>query len=240
MDRIKGSLIDTYYYNSNDSLKKNAIYCQQIDRFILLDDYDVWITFKTANILSSKIATTVYLLPADANHLTNDNCINYTILNKTIFKRSNTADLIQSQTPTVKKLGSKNIIEADFPEDYKNPEGVYHIIKLKEYANFVNKIVFATEIANSKNWIDNKTISSSFFPDSWSDDISSYEVSSHEQDRSIFNQINSILYFSNSIEEARNSMILFFHQSLVQNSLSASKLKWFYEIARESNPFVIG
>jgi len=235
MDRKRKSVIDTYYYNRDNSSKKNAIYCQQIDRFILVDDYDYWITFKTANVLSSKVAVTVYLLPSKNNNIDNGNCMNYSIFNKTAFKRSNVAELIRNQNPSIRKLESNNLLESGIPEDYKSPEGVHNLIKLKNYADFVNKFVYATEISNSKNTIDNKTIPNSFFAESWNDMFFSYEDKFNE--RSLYNEINSILYYSESIEEASSRIMNVFYQALNDKNITLAKVKWFYALANEENPF---
>jgi hypothetical protein len=237
MDRKIGSLIDSYYYNENGSLKKNAIYCQQIDRFIVFDSYNSQMSFETANILSSKIASTVYLLPEEVTYMDNSNCINYTIFNKTVFKRSGVSDLIQSQTPTIKKLNPNNIIKMDVPEDYKNPEGISQLIKLKEYADFVNKYTFAIEIANSKNWKNNKYISETFFQKEWNNLLVTYEVDTHEFDKSVYNEIKKILYFANSIDEARTDIYNFLFVALKNNTISFSLTEWFFSLANEPNPF---
>lgn len=236
MDRYFSNALENQYYNSNGSRKKNAIYCQQIDRYILIDDYDLWITMKTAQVLSSKLATTVYQLPENIEDMNNSNCMDYSIFNKTLFKRKNVADLIQNQTPTLKKLKSENIFKVGVPEDYKNEEGLLQLKKLKNYVDFTNKVIYATEFSNAKNWVDNKVIANMFYPQEWNDIISSYEDKT-ASGRSVFNEINTILYFSNTVEEARNKISAAFENAFDNNTVSFERVTVFYKIIKENNPF---
>jgi hypothetical protein len=236
MERQIDTLLDSHYYNKDGSRKKNGIYCQQIDRWILIDDYDMWITFKTAQALSSKLATTVYILSEDIAEMDNMNCLNFSMNNKTIFKRKNVADLIQNQTPTMKKLVEGNIVEVGLPEDYKSGEGIRQLKKMKNYVNFVNKAVYAIEICNSKNWIDNKTVSTTYHPKEWSNVITPYEHKS-DSDKSVFSEINSVLYFSDSVNEAKAEMQKLFEFYLDEFLVSTNLVNIFYKIIKEKNPF---
>jgi predicted RNA-binding protein with TRAM domain len=237
MERQPDTLLDSHYYNSDGSRKKNGIYCQQIDRWILIDDYDMWITFKTAQALSSKLATTVYVLSEDIAGMTNLNCLNYSMMNKTIFKRKNVADLIQNQTPTMKKLVEGNIVEVGIPEDYKSGDGIRQLKKMKNFVNFVNKTIYGIEICNSKNWIDNKTVSTTFHPTEWSEVISAYEHRS-ESDKSVFSEVNRILYFADSVNDIKEQMQVLFQKYLDENLVSTNLVNIFYRILKEKNPFI--
>jgi hypothetical protein len=74
--------------------------------------------------------------------MNNENCIEYSILNKTIFKRKNVADLIQNQTPTMKKVVDDNIVKVGLPEDFLSIDGRKKLEKMKKYVNFVNKCIY--------------------------------------------------------------------------------------------------
>jgi len=236
MERIIGSVLDGHYYNDDGSRKKIGIYCQQIDRWILIDDYDMWITFKTAQALSSKLATTVYILSGNLQGMNNENCIEYSILNKTIFKRKNVADLIQNQTPTMKKVVDDNIVKVGLPEDFLSTDGHKKLEKMKKYVNFVNKCIYGVEICNSKNWIDNKTVAIVYHPKEWSDVITPYEHKS-ESDKSVFSEINGVLYFSNSVKEAKAEIKNLFQFYLDECLVSTNLVNVFYKVIKEKNPF---
>lgn len=89
--------IDNYFL-SNSKHRGFGIYSLILDRFILVDDRDLMLVMKTANILLSKLQTLVYCLPAD-HPLTNDNCIDYSIHNKTNQKIATSAALVAGTYP---------------------------------------------------------------------------------------------------------------------------------------------
>jgi len=236
MDRYFNNILDRQYYNKEGSRKKNAIYCQQIDRFILVDDYDFWITLKSAQVLSSKIATTVYQLPHDIGGMDNNNCTSYSIFDKTAFKRRNVADIIQNQTPTLKRLRTENIVKADVPEDYKHEEGLEQLKILKDYVNFVNKIVYATEFANAKNSLDNRLMANMFYSKEWNNTISSYEDKT-SSGTSLFSDINTILYFASGIKDAKKKIRAAFENAFDNKTVTYDRSEAFYDMINEVNPF---
>ena len=237
MDRDINSVIDSFYYIKYDKeRKKNGIYCQQIDRWVMIDDYDVWITLKTAQVLSSKIATTVYIMPEHLKGMNNKNCMNYTILNKTIFTRRNTPDLIMNQTPTLKKLGTGNIIKMGVPNDYDNEEGKSKLDMLKEFIDYVNKVVYAIEYNSTKNWIDNETVSSAFHPGAWSESMSTYVDKSHYE-KGIHNEMLSSLYFADSVQEARKGIFSIISLAMENRIMNTNEVDTFCRMA-EGKPYL--
>jgi hypothetical protein len=163
--------------------------------------------------------------------------MNYGIMNKTIHTRKNVADLIQNQTPTLKKISNKNIILLGVPEDFKNSDGEFYLTKLKTYADYVNRYIFGIEIINAKNWIDNKTVSNMFYPSDWNDVISSYEDKS-DSGKSLFSELYSILYFSNTVEEADEKIYKIILDKLDKKLVSVLKINMFYDIVGVPNPFI--
>jgi hypothetical protein len=136
----------------------------------------------------------------------------------------------------MKKLVEGNIVEVGLPEDYKSGEGIRQLKKMKNYVNFVNKAVYAIEICNSKNWIDNKTVSTTYHPKEWSNVITPYEHKS-DSDKSVFSEINSVLYFSDSVNEAKAEMQKLFEFYLDEFLVSTNLVNIFYKIIKEKNPF---
>lgn len=193
-------MIDDFYKNRN-----YGIYCQNFDRWLLIDNTDFWIVLETAKALSSKIATTVYVLP-DCE-LTNENCMDYMLIDKTADKRGAAADLITSQLPTLKILKNhNNIAYAGTPEDYKTSEGEHALKTLKEYAMFVHKYVAVTMLCNIfVNYHDNKSFSKEYIPEEWVDSIASYGDRTNF-DGGILTEIRRILYMSNTLLEAKTTI----------------------------------
>jgi hypothetical protein len=190
-------MFENFYKNRN-----YGIYCQNLDRWVLIDNTDFWIVLETAKVLSSKIATTVYVLP-DCE-LNNDNCMNYMLIDKTSEKRGVAADLITSQLPTLKILSDiNNIAYAGTPEDYNSEEGKLSLKILKEYITFSHKYVTATMLCNIFiNHHDNKSFSKEYIPKEWVDAISTYGDRT-DFDGGILSEIRRILYLSNTIKEAK-------------------------------------
>ena len=64
---LKGNVSHHARFYSSWYGKKNAnaIYAPGLDRFLLVDNYDLWLTMEVARILSSKIPTQVFLLAKD-------------------------------------------------------------------------------------------------------------------------------------------------------------------------------
>ena len=182
---------------------RNGIYCQVFDRWLLVDSKDFWITLETARVLSSKIATTVYVFPE--NELNNDNCLEYMLLNKTTEKRGAVADLISSQLPTLKFFGENaEIRNMGYPVDYEFDD----LKKLQDYAKFVQRYVYAIEVSNAiANHHDNMSFANKYFPKNWIDDLYTYSDRTEFAD-GIFNELKRILYMSENVEEAKRKMTL--------------------------------
>ena len=87
---MSSSIVKKLLWIGITNLMHSGIYCQSFDRWLLINNQDFWITLETARVLSSKIATTVYVF----SHLDidNDDCLEYMLLNKTKEKRVKTKE----------------------------------------------------------------------------------------------------------------------------------------------------
>lgn len=198
----------TFYVDDNNDPKKNGIYCPVIDRWLLIDDYDYSVTLETAACLSSKIATMVYVLPPNIGTMTNENCLNYILFDKTGEIKGRTPDLISGQTPIVRKFNdARQFINKGYPEDFKTEERIDILHRLKEYADFVQRIMYAIKICSvAINIHDTKTFSDTYFdPEIVKDVTTFYDVSTI--DCGILNSVKKILYRSRSVEEATEEII---------------------------------
>jgi len=202
-DDIKRS----YYVDVNNNPKKNGIYCPVFDRWLLVDDYDYWVTLETARTLSSKIATMVYILPASPGAMTNDNCLNFSIFDKTSQKKGTAPDLINSQIPMLRVLNDpRQLVDIGIPQDYKNDSGIDILNRLKEYADFTHKVMYATMLCKVVyNYHDNKTFTDEFVPPEFVADVTPYYDRSDLSD-GVLNSIKKIMYTSNTIDEAKTKI----------------------------------
>ena len=206
-----------------------AIYSKGLDRFILLDKYDLTNTFHTAEILSSKIALTVYII--DDPIFTNENCINFSIFNKTGEKVGYSPAVISKQTPLLRFIDNSNIKELGTPEDYKSNAAA--ISNLLNYANFVCKYVYAISLTEKiYNFDTNANLINSLIPNSWMQGIS-YSADRSKLTEGIFKEIKSVLYLSSSVEEATALIDNLWNE----NSIDQTWLRdGFYKILQQDPP----
>lgn len=220
-----------FYYDKEGNKKYNGIYSPGLDRWLVLDEYDYWVTLQTAQVLSSKIATMVYILPSDVGAMTNENCMNFAIIDKLDQKKGMGADLITSQIPTVRILREKRqLIDRGIPEDFKSLQGVTSLKNLKEYADFVHKCMYAIMLCSVYvNYHDNKTFSESFIPKSWLDQVWVYEDRSGIENGAL-TEAKRILYMSNDIDEAKSRLQSLWEEASIKISWVG---KFFYRILDE-------
>lgn len=197
-----------FYFNSRGERRKNAIFSPGIDRFILVDEKDFWVTLQTAELLSSKLPTICYLLPPTDNDITYSNCINYTIKNKINQKIGPSSIIAARQNPMLKFLYDEDeIINYGVPEDYKNNFGIIEEILM--YARFVQEQVYVLKILDEfYNFSNTKKFADLYIDQEWLNNVSTKNDRS-VSDKGIFFELRKILYLSDSIEEATDKIIDF-------------------------------
>lgn len=130
-------------FYSDKSASRFGIYSTGIDRFILIDKYDLWVTLTTAKLLSSKIPTIVFCLKDEVPHFPAGDTLFLTIANKSVHQS-------ESQTPSLSRLnGTTSVVDAGPPIDYSSNEQIEMLAKLQRYAEFVQKTLYAIKLANA-------------------------------------------------------------------------------------------
>lgn len=183
-----------------------GIYCQAIDRWIYIGDDNPHLALSAAMALSSKIATTVYVVPDDMG-VQNSSCLNYSIVDKTKHTRGGVSDLITSQIPTLRRLESADQVKlVGYPVDFIGGKARKALSELKEYVEFVVKtVVVAEEVNATYNHQDNKVIADRYFERGWTDAVEPYADRSNMRDG--FNaEIRKILYNAMSLKSARDKI----------------------------------
>jgi hypothetical protein len=195
----------SYYFDDYKNKKRNGIYCPTIDRWLLIDEYDHSVTLETARVLASKIASTVLILPNQEIAMDNDNCLNFTLFDKTVQRKPGGADLFTSQIPVIRTVKRNQIYDLGIPEDYKSSAGIHILQKLKKYAHFVHRCMYAITIVDqNQGSYNNLKFSSDFFPE-YQNHFEFYSDQSNFQ-RGVLQEIKKILYFSNDVDEAFGSI----------------------------------
>lgn len=224
-----------YYVDKERRRKSNAIYCPAFDRFLLTDYHDFSVTLKTAQILSSKVASTVYVYARNSD-MTNENCLDYGLENKTEEKKGGTSSLYSGQLPIVQLLNSDIIGNLGWPVDYETDERREALHNLKNYAHFVHRMSYAITLSQmTRGFYDNQSFSREFFPAEWLQDRATY-VDTSELEHGLFNEIKKTLYFSNTIEEAKKQI----DELWVQKGFRMNTIKdKFYEMYEEQFDYAV-
>jgi len=206
MDETKPLLYNVMYVGKDGNRKRYGIYCHAFDRWLLIDQHDLWATLETAKLLSSKIASTVFVLPNESTDINNDNCLDYSIFDKSKYIKGNHPELIKGQTPITTIISDPSqIFFQGVPEDFKEGDALNKLIELKEYANFVFHSVCAANFVSSTNMHDNASFAQTVFPEEWTNLVDSQYDRSQMKD-GIIAELKRILYLSMSVDEAKNKI----------------------------------
>ncbi len=184
-----------YGFYSEKIASRYGIYSTGIDRFILIDKFDLWITLTTAKLLSSKIPTIVFCLKDDVPDFPVSDVLFLTIANKSVHQS-------ESQTPALAKLGGKtSIIDSGPPIDYSSNEQIEILAKLQRYAEFVQRTLYAIKIANAMCNVDDHQFFASLLDPTVTDSLVA-RPDHTVTDFGLLQSIERILYLSMDVEEA--------------------------------------
>jgi hypothetical protein len=233
MERDLNSAISKFYFDTRNRPKNSAIFLPGLDRLLLIDLFDFHMTMTTAQILSSKVPTMVYIFREETLGIEadNTNCMNYTLFDKTAQKKGTTSDLIASQTPTIRILGPEHVIvDRGIPEDYKTEDGQRILAKLKTFAEFVHKCVYAIRLTDMlSNRFNAQQLSADYFPKAWSDDLHVFaDRGANTEGVSV--EITRALYLASDAESARQQVRDIWTKYSSSMSLMRNK---FYELLGE-------
>lgn len=188
------------FYKKENIKRKYGIYSTGLDRFLLIDDLDVWITLETANLLSSKIPNIVYMMPYEAEEIDNINCIEYGIKDKSTQKMGNTLLMFTTQTPVLRTLSGSGVITKfdEYPSLIDNDM----LFTLKDYIDYVHKISFAVKFTETITKYEETDQFSKIYIDNETSNMFDHTVERSGLKDSIYYSIRKALYLSNSIQEA--------------------------------------
>jgi len=207
MQHQYNNFYEYFYKDSNGSRRKNGIFAPGLDRFILIDNNDFWITLQTAEILSSKLPTLVYIL-SDTPDIDNNNCMDYTIFNKTQQKIGPSSIVVGRQQPMLKMLYDEDkVTYAGVPEDYKQPDRQAMLTDLKTYAIYAHKRLYAINLTDSfYNFTNTRNFIESYTDPAWTENINAKSDRS-KTDKGIFFKLKHVLYMANDVLDAENQII---------------------------------
>lgn len=220
-----------FYKDEQGNPRKYGIYSPGLDRFIFIAENDIWITLETAEIISSKLPTMVFVLPK--SDITNETCMQYAIGNKPRLKVNNSTIYVGRQNPLLRMLYDDDVlVNEGLPKDYIDRQDV--LDRLKSYTAFVNEQLYAINIANSfYNFIDTKSFMTNYIPESWTTEISTFADRSSVK-QGIFFQLKHILYMSNDQYEAENKIQEFWLEHAKDQT--AAFLHGYYKVLGQKIP----
>ena len=188
-------------FYSEKTASRYGIYSTGIDRFILIDKFDLWTTLTTAKLLSSKIPTIVFCFKDDVPHFPAGDTLFLTIANKSVHQS-------ESQTPSLSRLGgTTSIIDAGPPIDYSSNEQIEMLAKLQRYAEFVQKTLYAIKIANAICNVDDHQFFGSLLDPTVTESLVA-RPDHTVTDFGLLQSIQRILYLSMDINEAMREIDL--------------------------------
>jgi hypothetical protein len=205
---MKNTKVGFIYRDAYMRRRLHGIFSPGLDRFILIDDSDVWVTLETAEILCSKLPTVAYVLHTIKFNLGNHNCLEYSIPNKTNQTVGKASIVNRRQNPTLRFIQhSTNPIEWTGPNpDYESQEGVEALKKLQEYAEFVLDTVYAMKVTGAMtNWMDCQRFIDAYIPRKMLQTIDGGmkgEYDRSDTERGVFFEIRHALHISLTVEEA--------------------------------------
>lgn len=192
------------YYPSNTTPRCYGIFSPSFDRFLTVDDLDIWMMFETSKILSSKISCVTCVLDLkETNQINKDNCLQYGLRHRQrepIYGGSASSN--HKQTPTLLRISHDLISNKGYPQELVDDGQKKMLHELKEYAEFVLICLYSIHIADaSRNlWPDLKYLEAfndKNFPEDFKDRFDGTDAP-----KGMLEEIKKILYYSNSKDQA--------------------------------------
>jgi hypothetical protein len=193
----------TYYPMSWGKKNSYVLFSPGIDRFFLVDSYDPWIVFETGRILSSKCSNVVYILDQVTPDMDNSNCLEFTTSHKMVDKQYGGPIVYAHRQSTIAmKIKPNMMVHRGWPEEFQEPDRKAMLLKLQEYALFSLRVVHALTAALCfRNSFTQRSYIDTFFNGEYPKDFIA-RVDGTSSDEGIESSIKTILYESDSVEEA--------------------------------------
>jgi len=193
-----------FYQDDNGNRKKYAIYSPGLDRFLHVSNQDLWVVLETANIISSKIPTIVYVLSPDCEEMTNYNCLNYSLFDKSSQKVGSSNILVAKQNPMLKMLyPGDTIVDEGLHVDFLNNLEI--IEKLSVYINYVYDQAMAIKLTEVfYNPFNSKGFITTYIGDGSENKVT---ATTDWNNAGVFSLLRNALYDSSTPEEADSAIV---------------------------------
>lgn len=220
----------------------NTYFSPGVDRFFAVDNYDPYTAYEIGQILSSKVpGIGIAVLRANDVMMTNTNCHHYSMKVKNPFFNG-AGILFARQFPALRKMQEPNVIFVDgqLPLDYQNAERSQAFFDLKEYAQYVIKAWHAAKLCEIHfNFMPMHDYADAFYqgllPENFTLPVDNSNTGVIET--GLTKEIRKILYYSESLQEAKDSICNMWLQNNVP--LTANWRAMFYRLISEEVPAVL-
>lgn len=193
------SLLEKYYPSYNNDTYY-GLYSPPIRRFLLIDYHNIFALFKTAQVLSSKINTVLFILPSQYKFpkMTNDNCLRFTFQHCKFQNESSGHSVKQSPTATFLRADrSVKLVKANLPAEFEDEKRRKKILETQNYAQYINNCMHAimlTSIIHQQIHIEQEHNEYNSF------------LFNEPQQPTLTTQIMHILTLANNINEAQDQI----------------------------------
>jgi hypothetical protein len=202
------------YKTVYDPARVNGIYCYGLNRFVLIDTDDIWITLKTAQILSSKIVASACVLPLGSSDIiNNENCLLHTIISE---EPENSKGV--SQIPLLRIYNQlANIKSVGLPEEATDDRIMTAITELQEFGRYTNRVIYFLKFYEAMyNTESHGTILNELGNSRWTNELVCPMDLTRDQ-VSLNQQVQRILYLSNDLSDVRLQLTNMFKTYTVEN-----------------------
>ena len=194
----------TFYPPSYGKSNCYALFSPAVDRFIIIDNYDLWAMVETGKLLSSKFSSIIYIFDRPTpEELNNSNCLEYSTLHK-VFETGYGSPLSSShkQTSTLRKILPDMVVHKGMSPDYAKPDRLEMLYRLREYCLFTLRAVYSITLSNEiMNYFPESHYRENYFKHDLPFDFRVLHDST-KSPNGMMHEIKNILYHSNTVEEA--------------------------------------
>jgi hypothetical protein len=224
---LKDNKVSQFYPASANAKNCYALFSPPLDRFLIVDNLDPWIMFEAAKIISSKIIVVCYILnDSEVSDMTNENCLLYGTVHK---KGENTygSSLMSSvKQPACMTHFNSEIIHLGWPSEFTTDARKEMVLKMQEYSLFVLRCLHAVTISDAyRNIFPESKYLHDYMSDSSPKDLQVC-FDSTIAPTGMVNVIKSILYHSNSVDEALEEIRLAW-EKYSKNDISGFREKFY-------------
>ena len=232
----------SHWHMTKHRRNSNAYFSPGVDRFFAVDDFDPYTAYEIGQILSSKVpGIGIAVLKVDDAVMSPESCHHYTMKIKNPFFNG-AGILFARQFPALRKMAEPNAIFAGeaLPLDYQDQERSTAFFELKEYAQYVIKAWHAAKLCEIHfNFMPMADYAIAYYDGMIPEDFTLPVDNSNTGviETGLTKEIRKILYFSDSITEARESICNMWLQNNVP--LTANWRAMFYRLIVEEVPDVL-